>query len=101
MPYAIQNVFILLGPVLFAASVYMALGRIISATGAKHNSLIPIRWATKIFVAGDVVSFLVQGGAAGLMVTASNSGIGQDMVMAGLLIQVIMFGLFMVTALVF
>lgn len=101
MPFALQNVFILLGPVLFAASVYMTLGRIIAAIGAKHNSLIPIRWLTKTFVAGDILSFLVQGGAAGLMVTASNAAIGQDIEMVGLLIQVIMFAFFIVTALVF
>lgn len=101
MPFAIQNVFILLGPVLFAASVYMTLGRIVSATGAKHNSLIPIRWLTKTFVAGDILSFVVQGGAAGLMVTGSNAGIGQDIEMVGLLIQVIMFAFFVVTTLVF
>ncbi|KAJ5897519.1 RTA1-domain-containing protein [Penicillium tannophilum] len=101
MPFAIQNVFILLGPVLFAASVYMTLGRIISAIGAKQNSLIPIRWLTKTFVAGDILSFVVQGGAAGLMVTGSNAGIGQDIEMVGLLIQVIMFAFFVVTALVF
>lgn len=101
MPFAIQNVFILLGPVLFAASVYMTLGRIISAIGAKQNSLIPIRWLTKTFVAGDILSFVVQGGAAGLMVTGSNAAIGQDIEMVGLLIQVIMFAFFVVTALVF
>jgi len=101
MPFAIQNVFILLGPVLFAASVYMTLGRIVSATGAKHNSLIPIRWLTKTFVAGDILSFVVQGGAAGLMVMGSNAGLGQDIEMVGLLIQVIMFAFFVVTTLVF
>lgn len=101
MSFAIQNVFILLGPVLFAASIYMTLGRIISAVGAKQNSLIPIRWLTKTFVAGDILSFVVQGGAAGLMVTGSNAGIGQDIEMVGLLIQVVMFAFFVVTALVF
>ncbi|PYH97633.1 RTA1 like protein [Aspergillus ellipticus CBS 707.79] len=101
MPYSMQSVFILLGPVLFAASVYMTLGRIIRNTGAEHHALIPIRWLTKTFVMGDVVSFMVQGGAAGLMVSGSSANLGRSIVIVGLLIQVIMFGFFVVTSLVF
>ncbi|RAH70018.1 RTA1 domain-containing protein [Aspergillus aculeatinus CBS 121060] len=101
MPCSIQNVFLLLGPVLFAASVYMVLGRIIRSTGAEHHSLIPMRWLTRTFVMGDVVSFLVQGGAAGLMASGSNAQLGQDIVVAGLLIQVFMFAFFIITAMVF
>jgi hypothetical protein len=44
---------------------------------------------------------LVQGGAAGLMVTGKQAKLGEGIVIAGLLIQIIMFGLFMITALVF
>ncbi|GLA02535.1 hypothetical protein AnigIFM60653_002009 [Aspergillus niger] len=101
MPYSIQNVFILLGPVLFSASVYMALGRIMRNTGGEHHSLIPIRWLTKTFVMGDVLSFVVQGGAAGLMVSGDNATLGKGMVIVGLLIQIVMFGFFVVTAMVF
>ncbi|RAL04964.1 RTA1 domain-containing protein [Aspergillus ibericus CBS 121593] len=101
MPYSIQSVFILLGPVLFAASVYMTLGRIIRSTGGEHLSMLLIRWLTKTFVLGDVVSFLVQGGAAGMMASGSNATLGKDMVVVGLLIQIIMFGFFMVTAVMF
>ncbi|KAH8431801.1 RTA1 domain-containing protein [Aspergillus melleus] len=101
MPYCIQNVFILLGPALFAASVYMVLGRIITAVGGEHHSLIRVNWLTKIFVLGDVLSFLVQGGAAGMMVSSDLADMGKNIVIAGLLIQVIMFGLFIVTAICF
>ncbi|KAJ5343181.1 RTA-like protein [Penicillium brevicompactum] len=99
--YAIQNVFLLLGPTLFAASVYMALGRIIRSVHAEKHSLIRINWLTKTFVAGDVVSFLVQGSASGLMATGNNATMGTNIVIAGLAIQVIMFGLFIITSIVF
>jgi hypothetical protein len=101
MPYAVQNVFILLGPALFAASIYMCLSRIARGIRAEHHSLIQPRKLTRTFVIGDVLSFLVQGGAAGLMVTGDHAKLGEGIVIAGLLIQVIMFGLFAVTAVIF
>jgi len=48
-----------------------------------------------------VMSFLIQGGSAGLMFQASTQRIGEDMVIAGLFIQIIMFGLFGLTAFIF
>lgn len=79
----------------------MALGRIIRCVHAERYSLIRIKWLTKVFVIGDVLSFLVQGGASGLMVTGNNAKLGSDIVVAGLVIQVLMFCFFIVTAAVF
>ncbi|CAI7633266.1 unnamed protein product [Penicillium crustosum] len=101
IPYAIQNVFLLLGPTLFAASIYMVLGRIIRCLHAESHSLIRINWLTKVFVSGDVLSFLIQGGAAGLMVSGSNSKMGSNIVVVGLLIQVMMFCFFILTSVIF
>lgn len=101
MPYAVQNVFILLGPALFAASIYMCLSRIIRGIRADHLSLIKPRNLTRTFVTGDVLSFVVQGGAAGLMVTGKTPELGKGIVIAGLMIQIVMFGLFAVTAVIF
>ncbi|GIK05410.1 hypothetical protein Aspvir_009519 [Aspergillus viridinutans] len=92
MPYCIQSVYILLGPALFAATIYVVLGRIIRAVRGEQYSLIRINWLTKVFVTGDVLSFVVQEGAAGMM---------GKIVVGGLLIQVIMFGFFLITAIVF
>jgi hypothetical protein len=60
-PYVMQSLLILIAPALFAASVYMILGRIIRLVDGTAYSFIPIRWLTKIFVTADVVSFLMQG----------------------------------------
>lgn len=54
MPYIIQNLFILVAPALFAASIYMTLGRIIRVVNALHLSLIKPTRLTKTFVLGDV-----------------------------------------------
>ncbi|KAL2782936.1 hypothetical protein BJX66DRAFT_345398 [Aspergillus keveii] len=48
MPFSIQSVFILLGPALFAASVYMVLGRVIVAVHSERHSPIRVRWLTKL-----------------------------------------------------
>ncbi|KAB8077269.1 RTA1 like protein-domain-containing protein [Aspergillus leporis] len=59
-PYIIQAVLTLVAPALFAASIYMELGRTIVVLHAEKHSLIRVKWLTKIFVAGDVLSFLMQ-----------------------------------------
>ncbi|KAF7560349.1 hypothetical protein G7046_g3802 [Stylonectria norvegica] len=101
MPFVIQNTFILLAPALFAASVYMVLGRIIQQVHGEALSIVPVRWLTKLFVFGDVMSFMVQGGAAGLMATGGHAQMGENMVVGGLLVQVTVFGLFVVTTVIF
>ncbi|KAF2194558.1 RTA1 like protein [Zopfia rhizophila CBS 207.26] len=101
MPFVIQNVFILVAPALFAASIYMSLGRIIRSVRGEKYSIIRVDILTKTFVAGDVLSFVVQGSAAGLMATGDNAKMGEQIVIGGLMIQIIMFGLFAVTAILF
>jgi hypothetical protein len=51
-----------LAPVLFAASLYMTVARIIRLTGGEKYSLVSPQWTTKIFVTCDVLTFLVQVG---------------------------------------
>ncbi|KAK3934435.1 RTA1 like protein [Diplogelasinospora grovesii] len=102
MPYAIQNQQILLAPALFAASIYMTLSRTIRSVNGERYSIVRADWLTRIFVLGDVLSFVVQGSAVGLMVTGGNNAVaGQWIVVTGLLIQMIMFALFGLTALLF
>lgn len=55
-----QGLTVLLAPIFFAASMYMVLGRIIRLVDANSYSPIRVNWLTKIFVAGDVISFFVQ-----------------------------------------
>ncbi|KAL9106036.1 MAG: hypothetical protein Q9227_008879 [Pyrenula ochraceoflavens] len=101
MPQAIHNVFILLAPVLFCASIYMTLRRIIICVRGQKHSIIRASWLTRIFVLGDVFAFFVQGGGAGIQATGNKYKLGQDVIMAGLVIQIISLGLFCLTALVF
>lgn len=59
-PYVMQSTLLLVAPALFAASIYMELGRIILLVKGEKFAIIRVTWMTKIFVAGDVLSFLMQ-----------------------------------------
>jgi hypothetical protein len=100
-PYIMQSIFTLVAPALFAASIYMTLGRIMRHVKGEHHSVIRIKWLTRSFVIGDVLSFLVQGNSAALMFKASTVKMGENLVLLGLFIQLISFGLFFLTAIIF
>ena len=98
MPYVLQNLWILIAPTLYAASIYMTLGRLLRFLNAEHHSPIRAKWITKAFLAGDILSFVIQSGSAGLMFNESTQKMGDYMVIGGLFVQIISFGLFFVTA---
>jgi len=64
-PYIIQSLLLLVAPALFAATIYMQLGRIIILVQGESRALVRKKWLTKIFVTGDVLSFMLQGGGMG------------------------------------
>ncbi|KAJ9211301.1 hypothetical protein DTO166G4_7134 [Paecilomyces variotii] len=101
MPYIIQSVFILLAPTLFAAAVYMVLARIIRSTNGEKHSPIRIELITKLFVTCDILTFFIQGGGAGMMAQTSLAKLGPDIVLAGLVLQILTFVLFLVVAITF
>jgi hypothetical protein len=57
----VQSLLLLVAPALFAATIYMTLGRIILLVDGEVHSIISKKWLTKLFVAGDVLSFMMQG----------------------------------------
>jgi hypothetical protein len=78
----------------------MTLSRIIRAVKGKKYSLMHASHLTKTFVLGDVISFSVQSGSAGLMFQSGTVRIvgEEEMVVAGLIIQIVTAGLFALTA---
>ncbi|OQD66765.1 hypothetical protein PENPOL_c004G02541 [Penicillium polonicum] len=104
VPYIMQSLLLLIAPAFFAASIYMILGRSITSTGHDQLSLIRVKWLTKIFVCGDVISFLAQCAGGGFLSSAKSQSkitLGQNIIIAGLFIQIAFFGFFVVTAGVF
>ncbi|KAK8075898.1 hypothetical protein PG994_003170 [Apiospora phragmitis] len=103
-PYIIQSVLLLLGPTLFAASIYMILGRLIRLLDADTYSPIPPRWLTKVFVLGDMLSFFAQGGGSGMLTTTKTQADvkrGENIILGGLSIQILFFGGFCAVTAVF
>ncbi|KAE8370391.1 putative RTA1 domain protein [Aspergillus caelatus] len=98
--YALSNNGALLAPALFAASIYMTLSRLIRALHGEKHCIIPMKWLTKTFVFGDIASFAVQASSTGLSVTGHGAA-AKAVVLLGLFIQLISFGLFGVVAAVF
>jgi hypothetical protein len=96
-----QSLLIVLAPAFFAATVYMILGRVIAFVNAPQLSIVPHRRLTTIFVLGDVLSFLVQCCGAGLLSTSGNLNLGSLVIVGGLVIQLIFFGVFFLALIVF
>jgi hypothetical protein len=99
-PFIMQSLLLLLAPALFAASVYIILGRIILLTDGEKHSLIRQKWLTKIFVTGDVISFLTQCCGGGIQAAGSLSLLhaGEKIIVTGLFLQLAFFGFFIVVA---
>ncbi|OAP63850.1 hypothetical protein AYL99_03077 [Fonsecaea erecta] len=101
--YVVQSVLILVAPALFAASIYMQLGRIIVLTDGTRLAILNPRWLTKIFVGGDVFSFLLQASGGGIMAggTESSMNTGKNIIIGGLILQVLFFSFFVAVGVTF
>jgi hypothetical protein len=98
--YSIHTILVLVAPSVFAASIYMCLGRLIQITDGEKHSLIRARWLTKIFVVGDVISFLLQGAGGGIMASGTIDAmhLGENIIIGGLVVQILFFSCFVVVA---
>ncbi|KAI9045984.1 RTA1 domain-containing protein [Aspergillus affinis] len=87
--------FIILPPSLYAATIYMTYGRIITYIGKPHLSTIGPQNVTKVFVSGDVTAFLLQLAGGGMQTINSTRNLGQKILLVGLFVQLIFFGFFL------
>ena len=101
--YLIQSIFLLLPAVFFAATLYMVYSRIIRAVNGERFSLITARRTTTYFVVGDFTCLNVQSTGGGLLGSPKDSTvkIGGYIVVAGLVLQILMFAGFVACCLVF
>ncbi|KAJ0154783.1 Streptomycin 3''-adenylyltransferase [Fusarium oxysporum f. sp. albedinis] len=103
-PYIIQALFLLLGPPFYAASIYMVLGRLIRLLKAESFSVVRLNWLTKIFLFGDIASIAAQGMGGGMLAGADSKSAkdrGQMIIIIGLFIQLIFFGMFIIVTVIF
>jgi len=79
----------------------MVLGRLIRSVHGERFSIVHPTRMTKVFVWGDILTLNVQSTGAGLAAQDKHQKIGEYIVVAGLLLQLIVFGFFVVAATVF
>lgn len=60
-PFIVQGTLLLVGPLFFAATIYMMLGRTIRLAGGEDVSIIKPKWYTGLFVGADVGTLVIQG----------------------------------------
>ncbi|KAK5741328.1 hypothetical protein LTR17_004035 [Elasticomyces elasticus] len=102
-PFVIQIIVLLVAPILFAASIYMILGRIIVTMQAQHYSMIKTKRLTAVFVSSDIICFLIQAAGAGLMARGqrSTTKTGSYIILVGLIVQIVIFCFFYLVEAVF
>jgi hypothetical protein len=86
-----------LAPALLTAGIYLCLGRVIVAIGAENSRIKP-KMYTYIFISCDLLSLILQGVGGGMAATARDakgSRRGVDIMIAGLISQVITMTLFL------
>ncbi|OJJ08351.1 hypothetical protein ASPVEDRAFT_89577 [Aspergillus versicolor CBS 583.65] len=95
VPYILQSMFIILPPSLYAATIYMTYGRIVTYIGKPHLSTISPQKVTKVFVTGDVAAFLLQLAGGGMQTINSMRSLGEKILIVGLFVQLLFFGFFL------
>ncbi|SCU86487.1 LAFA_0E01068g1_1 [Lachancea sp. 'fantastica'] len=96
-PYVAQTVMLLVAAAFMAATIYMVFGRLLILMNATTVSFVPIRFSTAIFVSADVLSILLQAAGGSILGASDNHTLGSNIIIAGLVVQVAVFGLFVIT----
>jgi hypothetical protein len=79
----------------------MVYSRVVRAVQGDSFSLTSPRWTTAIFVLGDFISLTIQSNGSGLLVKPNTVLVGDYIIVAGLVLQVLMFAGFMWCCLTF
>lgn len=87
-------------PCFFLATDYILLSQLALALGeevSRRCLIIRRTWLVKIFLAADILTFLIQGGAGGMQASGGDmADMGEKAMLGGLALQVISFGLFVI-----
>jgi len=93
-PFIAQTLFILLAPIIYSASIYALLEKLLQYIGAEKCLPIRASLITKLYVGGDIFTFLVQAAGASMLVGAtsvSKLNTGKSVVLIGLAVQILFF----------
>ncbi|KAL6948782.1 hypothetical protein ACO0QE_001255 [Hanseniaspora vineae] len=97
--FVVETVLILIAPVLISATIYMLFHRLLKYLNVPENSRIGIIFKNslmvKFFVAGDIISFLLQVAGGAMTAEESTMHLGEKLVIIGLIVQLVSFGVFL------
>ncbi|KAK1467754.1 RTM1 [Colletotrichum cuscutae] len=98
-PYILQNLLILVPPPLFAATIYMSLGRIVIALDLRRHAFVSPRLTAFFYVLIDVGCFVTQVFGAVMPASGTEEGIrmGKTLIMSGLAAQLGVITLFVLS----
>lgn len=95
--FQIQICCLIISPAFIAAGIYLSLKHIVISFGQEWSRLRPA-WYTYIFIAGDILSLVLQGAGGGIAATADNGSslldVGTNMMIAGVVFQVVILAIF-------
>ncbi|KAL8982424.1 MAG: hypothetical protein Q9177_005277 [Variospora cf. flavescens] len=94
--FQIQICCLIIAPAFFAAAVYLTLKHLVLTLGSRYSRL-PARWYTWIFIGCDIFSLVLQGAGGGLAASAkaqSTQDIGSNIMLTGIVWQVVTLLLF-------
>jgi hypothetical protein len=91
IPFLLQGLFLLLPPVLYAASLYMVYSRLVRAVHGERFTPISMKWCTRAFVIGDVVCLNIQSTGAGLVARPKTANIGNAIISSGIGLHCLVF----------
>ncbi|EGE84560.1 parasitic phase-specific protein PSP-1, variant [Blastomyces dermatitidis ATCC 18188] len=103
-PFMVQICCLTIGPAFLAAGIYFCLSRIVTTFG-RENSRIPAVWYPRIFIPCDILALALQGAGGGLASSAdhgtSAADVGTNLMIAGVVWQVVILGVFILLAMDF
>jgi hypothetical protein len=95
--FTIQICCLIISPAFVTAGIYLVLKHITMSFGEGWSRLKPV-WYTRIFIAGDIFSLVLQGAGGGIASTAddgsSSQDVGTNMMIAGVVFQVVILLIF-------
>ncbi|KAF2009399.1 sphingoid long-chain base transporter RSB1 [Aaosphaeria arxii CBS 175.79] len=95
--FQIQICCLIIAPAFVSGAIYLTLKHIVLSFGAEWSRLRPA-WYTYIFIAGDLLSLILQGAGGGLAATAdpgsSLQDVGTNLMIAGVIWQVVCLAIF-------
>ncbi|KAF2793980.1 RTA1-domain-containing protein [Melanomma pulvis-pyrius CBS 109.77] len=100
-PFLIQIICLTIAPAFMAAGIYLCLSRIVLTFGAHNSRIKPLSYP-RIFIPCDLASLLLQAGGGGFASAASHSDkdptVGNNIMIAGLAVQVFTLLVFIILA---